>query len=895
MTDNDVLKVLVKADSSIILCYNLTKKMITHAYYNEQNLCAKGDITIKEFSEFMNKINLIIDEARLKKIMKDILLEKDTFSFPDVYKDNYNHPIKVYFKGGRIDEENIIVNIYKEKFVDGNDYDELTKCVSFNSFKTSIEKMIEEKTSFISGILDIDNFKVFNEKYNHILGDVALIECASVLREICGTNGLVCRQGGDEFLFYYKMDSDYDKVHEFVSDLKDKVENSINDILNVKDKLTLTIGLSRFPLDGDNFKLLLIKNKSALIRGKKKARNCFIIYLEEKCGYVDEKTIFDKKIENSDVGSANISVLTGVLEFLNGESTLKKRVEDSISLIGTYFYLDRIVVTVVDPKKKEISDIISWNNPSSPKKEYKYSSKNIELWKEIYEESNLLVVNSEEEGRKLVVADVLKASNIISCVAIELKQEGKLFGQIRFEMTTVSRNWISSDISSFALIAKMMSIKFNKEYIMNLHYKEMYYDRTTDVFNLQKFLAEGETFIADNNHPIYSILDFEIYDFTNILNAYGTAFAAKVLITIATYLKTLEATRENVIFGRTYDNRFSLIYPSNDIDDMNATFDELKAYVSKNIKLEKGNVILQASIYINDEGISLNEALDRTVIARRFGTNFTKPVVFNMSMYEKEIVRLELESHIEKALNDNEFVLYLQPKIFTSTKKIAGAEALTRWNYNFEKIIYPNDFIPLLEKNGYITRLDYNVFENVCKLQRNLIAKGLPVVPISVNVSRSINDFDLYLENLERIRQKHNVPADLIEIEITEGMYTNNDEVMIDFINKLHQKGYKVSMDDFGSGNSNLTALSKLNFDTIKFDKSFLTSTDNEKEVLIIYVMTKLVKNLNMKVLFEGVETEEYDKYLTEIGIDYIQGYYYDKPLPIDEFLDKYIKKKLIN
>ena len=214
-----------------------------------------------------------------------------------------------------------------------------------------------------------------------------------------------------------------------------------------------------------------------------------------------------------------------------------------------------------------------------------------------------------------------------------------------------------------------------------------------------------------------------------------------------------------------------------------------------------------------------------------------------------------------------------------------------RYVYNFEKLVYPNTFIPLLEKNGFITKLDYIVFENVCKLQRNLLAKGLKTVPISVNVSRSVNDFDSYLENIERIRSKYKVPQELFEIEITEGMYTDNNEVIKNFISKLHEKGYKVSMDDFGSGNSNLTALSQLSFDTIKFDKSFFTSPDNEKEVLIIYVMSKLVKSLNMKVLCEGIETEEYDKYLTEIGIDYIQGYYYDKPLPVDVFLEKYIKK----
>ena len=260
-------------------------------------------------------------------------------------------------------------------------------------------------------------------------------------------------------------------------------------------------------------------------------------------------------------------------------------------------------------------------------------------------------------------------------------------------------------------------------------------------------------------------------------------------------------------------------------------------------------------------------------------------------MYEKELVRLELESHIEQALQDNEFLLYLQPKINTKDKKLAGAEALTRWNYNFEKLIFPDVFIPLLERNGFIAKLDYAVFENVCKLIQELKNNNQEVFPISVNVSRSIPNFDRYLCDLERIRKKYNVEPDYIEVEITEGMYTDNNEIMKDFINKLHKKGYKVSLDDFGSGYSNISALSKLNFDTIKFDRGFFNDIKNEKETMIIKTMVKLVKKLNMKVLCEGVETADYEAYLTEIGCDYIQGYYYDKPLPLETFKKKYINK----
>lgn len=892
MIDYSVIKLFAKAENSIILCYNLKLKKVTHSYYGDKDMLLGNPVTPVEYSELLSKtIDIVIDNNTFLNTVRLILAEKDVFNFPDIYKTTSNQPIKVNFRGGRIDSENVLVNIYQDKINEELDAkkDELTKCVSYEYYKKQVDKLIKAKTPFVSGVMDIDNFKEFNIKYNHILGDIALIEAASVVKEICGKNGLVCRHGGDEFYFFYKMDNDYDNVHKFITDFKERVETAINEIVNKPEKITITVGLSRFPLDGDNYKLLTIKNKTALIRGKKKARNCFIIYLEEKCGYVDEKTIVEKAIDRTTGESAQINILTGVLEVLNNNSSLKKRIEDSISLIGMFFYLDRIVVTETNPDSKLNTDLIVWHNPRSEKKPAFQNSDNIKIWKKIYEESNLLVVNSIEEGKALPVAKILSDSNISACVAIELKHEGRLYGQIRFEMTSIDRLWQPTDISSFVLIAKVISIKYDKDYQDYIHQKEMYFDSITDVYNLQKWFIEGEKYIQNNKSSIFSILDIEIYDFVSIMNIFGAQAIVKILKTISSFLQMFVGY--DVIYGRTSDNRFTLLFPGNDIDQMGSFFRELREYVKNSVRLEKGDVLLQAGVFVNDKNYSLGESVDKAVIARKFGSKFDDVTVFSNIMYEKEIARLELESHIEKALERNEFVLYLQPKISTKDKKLAGAEALSRWNYNFERLVFPNDFIPILEKNGYVSRLDFNVFENVCKFQRELLDNDYQVVPISVNVSRSVKNFDKYLEEIEAIRKKYDVSASLIEIEITEGMYTDNNEIIRDFIFKLHSIGYKVSMDDFGSGYSNITALSQLNFDTIKFDRSFLSTPTNEKETLIITVMTKLVKQLNMNVLCEGVETEEYERYLTEIGCDYIQGYYYDKPLPLDKFKEKYIKK----
>ena len=214
---------------------------------------------------------------------------------------------------------------------------------------------------------------------------------------------------------------------------------------------------------------------------------------------------------------------------------------------------------------------------------------------------------------------------------------------------------------------------------------------------------------------------------------------------------------------------------------------------------------------------------------------------------------------------------------------------MTRWHFNHEKLLFPNDFIPIFEENGFIEELDYKVFENVCIFQRKIIDSNRRPVPISVNVSRYITDYKKYINRINEIRNKYEIPNWLIEIEITEGMYINNAEIIAEFINMLHKEGYSVSMDDFGAGYSNLSSLATLDFDLIKLDKNFCKNQSG-KETTILASIIDLIRNLNMNVLCEGVETQKFADYLKSLGCYIVQGYLYDKPLPEEAFIKKYIK-----
>ena len=204
-------------------------------------------------------------------------------------------------------------------------------------------------------------------------------------------------------------------------------------------------------------------------------------------------------------------------------------------------------------------------------------------------------------------------------------------------------------------------------------------------------------------------------------------------------------------------------------------------------------------------------------------------------------------------------------------------------------MIYPDIFIPLFEENGFIKELDLHVFENVCIFQRNVLDQGLEPVTISVNLSMYQTNLDEYFNKIDEIRNKYNIPAKYLEIEITESTYVKNINNVISLMTKLHDNGYKVSMDDFGTGYSNLSSLATFDFDTIKLDKNFC-SKEGEKERIILKFIVNLAKNLNIQVLCEGVETKELVDFLKKIGCTLIQGYYVDKPMPAEDLLEKYLK-----
>lgn len=244
-----------------------------------------------------------------------------------------------------------------------------------------------------------------------------------------------------------------------------------------------------------------------------------------------------------------------------------------------------------------------------------------------------------------------------------------------------------------------------------------------------------------------------------------------------------------------------------------------------------------------------------------------------------------IESEMYMALEQKQFFVMLQPKCDINTGKAIGAEALVRWQHPERGMIPPDSFIPVFEEDGFVLQLDEYVWEETCKAIRSWLDRGFEVVPVSVNVSRlHILDGEL-VEKLVNLVKKYSLPTGLLELELTESAFLGNVEKLYEIMHRLKDAGFTLSMDDFGSGYSSLNMLKDAPFDVVKFDREFLNETVNsDKGKTILDSMIDMVNRLNIKVLVEGVETEEQTRILLEAGCHIAQGYYYSRPISIEEF-----------
>jgi diguanylate cyclase (GGDEF)-like protein len=381
-----------------------------------------------------------------------------------------------------------------------------------------------------------------------------------------------------------------------------------------------------------------------------------------------------------------------------------------------------------------------------------------------------------------------------------------------------------------------------------------------------------------------AVISVDISNFRAVNDLLGHDEGNNILVKLADLLRRSVSSDE--AYARKSADLFYMLLKFDSDSDIIDRIDTIVQDASYQITEFKLKLIF--GVYrIDDAEMDLRTILDRADLARRSikSKNENRYAFFNDSMLSKIREEKDIENIMEDALERNEFKVYLQPKYDLQHRDvIIGAEALVRW-FRGGKMIPPGGFIPLFEKNGFILKIDKFVFEEVCKQQKLWHSRGYEMRIISVNMSRVNISDENFVRDLYDICTKYNVPTKYFEIEITESIAFENLEALTRVINELKSYGFHISIDDFGTGYSSLNMLKDLSVDVLKIDRAFLNDSGNSMRANnIISHVISLALSLEMKTICEGIETLEQATLLSELGCDMAQGYYFARPMPIEEY-----------
>lgn len=378
----------------------------------------------------------------------------------------------------------------------------------------------------------------------------------------------------------------------------------------------------------------------------------------------------------------------------------------------------------------------------------------------------------------------------------------------------------------------------------------------------------------------FAIIQFDVVKFKLINEQYGEKFGDELLDYI---IKTLDRICNETQFAMRLSADVFMIFTKYETEQDIHDFIQAIAVRLDEYKGARFRLVFGVS-YITDKSKEMRYYGDNAALARQ---NIKNDSITNIAFYKEELkqnarTRKFVEDEMEQALIAGEFVMFLQPKYSISQNKIIGAEALVRWIHNERGMIPPMDFIPIFEQNGFILKMDVYIWKQACKTIRRWIDAGYEPIPISVNMSRKHLQNKEFIQTLNDLTAKYQIERKYLEIEITE---TASEEDMINGIQMLKENGYTLLMDDFGSGYSSLNTLKDSKFDVLKIDRGFLQDfIISKRGKKIVEHVVKMTKAIGMDLIAEGVENKDQAVFLAECGCDKVQGFYYGRPMSLDDF-----------
>ena len=750
-------------------------------------------------------------------------------------------------------------------------------------------------------ILDVDDFGKFSRKYGHVTADFILIEFARQMKELSGEESVIGRIGSDKFLIFTQ-----NKNFEWISDMIHSACSFVEKSLvkqNIREHFSCCMGTVCSPDAGHRLEHLFRKADVALFQAKQAGEDHYILFSSNE----ESKRLLTKDDDYYNVYSederVNISspdidmeLLNIAFEVMNNGGDSENAINHLLEQIGRQFMVSDIVVLEIDESSKQLWTDYIWTKEDGLGTQTALRMVDMTLPQQmntlLFENGLWEVRNTESLKTKESLELYFQKYHILSALSGAFYEDGVFKGCICIGDRERSRKWTAREKDTLAFVSRILSF-----YLLRLRVSERInqkmetvknYDTLTGVPTEYKFKMDAQKMLRRNPGTTFAVISMDIKHFKALNDTLGYLQGDEMLKEFVRFMVLHLIPHQ--LFARVTADNFISLCPMDSIEELldhmqriNDTFcsEQRKKNISFKVEIVSGIYV------IRDHSMDISMAVDYADIARKAAKEkgISQCQVFDDGMENQIRKEHENLNNMENALRKREFQIYLQPKIDLRTSRLAGAEALTRWKQPDGRVIPPNDFIPLFERNGFIVKMDFYVYEEVCKLMRFWMDCDYQVVPISMNVSRVQLNFPGFTKKVTDLVDRYEIPHELIEFELTESVFLDHTDSAIQTMNTLRENGFGISIDDFGAGYSSLNLLKDMTTDVLKLDKEFFRKGELKKEEkIIVSSIIGMAKQLNMKVLSEGVETTSQMEFLKQIECDLAQGYLYAKPLPVMAF-----------
>ena len=582
------------------------------------------------------------------------------------------------------------------------------------------------------------------------------------------------------------------------------------------------------------------------------------------------------------------TLITNCVRMLYAVDDLDQTINAVLTQIGEFLVSDRAYVFEI--KDELMNNTHEWTAPGISPQLEKLQQLDLSLisdWLPFFEKNDCIIIDDVEQLQKTNPAAyaTLHAQEITSLIAAPIFLDNKLAGYIGID------NYDSEKIknSSYLLLSMSIFLSYairHRNHVDMLH-RLSYHDLLTNALNRNAFMDVLSQF-RPGQYASAGIIYIDINGMKEINDFYGHHQGDKILIT--TVAKVFNLFKPDELFRIGGDEFVIITY------DLTETDFYEKFNLLRNIFCEKTNLpfsIATGSYWVKSPS-DLNSLLQQADSAMYtdkkkfyYGKEKTSRYRHNLD----DILNLANYSALQEALTAGQFCIYFQPKISLDTEEFIGSEALIRYINQAGEIIAPNNFIPILEEARLIKMLDLYVFEEVCKQINIWKERKMRVKPVSINLSRSTLSYHFLADQLLALITKHNIDISLLELEVTETAEVDNQLVFSQALEKLKEYGFSISIDDFGVRNASLSLFTTINFDILKLDRSLVkTLAQNQKARILIRSLAVICSDLGIKLIAEGVETLEQLDILKELRCNEVQGYLFSKPLPLNDFENKYLQ-----